>query len=89
MLKGETLSVKMSNTFQHNFSNMTISINERVVNVSLGKDKILSKNGQFLTPIVNIGYISQIQNKINQITNILSGYIRNIRNIKRLFTGKN
>jgi hypothetical protein len=67
---------------------MTISINERVVNVSLGKDKVLSKNGQFLTPYVNIGFISKIQDKIIQTTKILSDYTRNIRNIKKLFIGK-
>lgn len=88
MLNGETLTVKMSNTFQHNFTKMTISINERVINVSLGKDKVLTKEGRFSTPHVNITYVSKLVHKINQIRKYLSSYVRNLKYVKKLFTKK-
>lgn len=88
MLNGETLTVKMSNTFHHNFTKMTISINERVINVSLGKDKVLTKEGRFLTPHVNITFVSKLQHKITQIREYLSSYVRNLKYVKKLFTIK-
>jgi hypothetical protein len=41
LLHGETLTVMMNNTFQHNFEKLSISINQRVINISMSKNKVL------------------------------------------------
>jgi hypothetical protein len=82
MLNGETLTVLMNNTFQHKFENMTISINQRVIKVSMSKNKVL-KDGKYLPIYVNENFLLNLYYKITQISKYLNSYLRNIKFIKK------
>ena len=63
MAKGETLEVSIPNTFNHDFENLSISIDERIIKIKKSISKKIEKNKYLHIHVIN--YQSEFDNSNN------------------------